>query len=381
MINNEEKFEYQEFFLMNNNSIIKMVLGKTNQEIIIKSNNYEVKLNNHNIEDLMQTKFENIEKVYNFFLNLFQLNSIMIKEIIINKSMTITYIQNSKIKEINLLYNNEAKNIVHYELNSEFKNLFNNIAQIKNEVHEMSKIIKNNLNSNQNKIEENEKDGFYISKEDFRTLKNLLVDNILSLIDNQINKQEMNIKEKEKRIDEYQDKAKQLLKEGKKEKCKEYLNLKKIAVDSKKTLEGAIFQFKEQKEMLEQNKKTEEIFNTLKCSQTISEKYFENISPGKLNKNIEDKKEERTEINSEKNNIQIKKDNDINIKIKKEFDNQNQSEAIDTLKKVNCVIKLSNQLMSVDDLENLKNRIDNLKKNQDEAKEYCKKYEQSKENK
>ena len=48
--------------------------------------------------------------------------------------MTITYIQNSKIKEINLLYNNEAKNIVHYELNSEFKNLFNNIAQIKNEV-------------------------------------------------------------------------------------------------------------------------------------------------------------------------------------------------------------------------------------------------------
>ena len=133
--------------------------------------------------------------------------------------------------------------------------------------------------------------------------------------------------------------------------------------------------------MLEQNKKTEEIFNTLKCSQTISEKYFENISPGKLNKNIEDKKEERTEINSEKNNIQIKKDNDINIKIKKEFDNQNQSEAIDTLKKVNCVIKLSNQLMSVDDLENLKNRIDNLKKNQDEAKEYCKKYEQSKENK
>ena len=114
--------------------------------------------------------------------------------------------------------------------------------------------------------------------------------------------------------------------------------------------------------MLEQNKKTEEIFNTLKCSQTISEKYFENISPGKLNKNIEDKKEERTEINSEKNNIQIKKDNDINIKIKKEFDNQNQSEAIDTLRKVNCVIKLSNQLMSVDDLENLKNRIDNLKK-------------------
>ena len=377
MINKEDKFEYQEFFLMNNNSIIKIIICKTNQEIIIKSNNYEVKLNQHNIENLMQTKFESIEKVYNFFLNLFQLNSIMIKEIIINKSMTLTFIQNGKIKEIILLYNSDSKNITHYELNSEFKNLFNDIAQIKNDIHEMSKII----NSNQNKKEDNEQDGFYISKSDFQILKNFLVDNLLLLIDNQINKQENIIKEKEKKINEYQDIAKQLLKEGKKEKCKEYLNLKKIAVDSKKTLEGAIFQFKEQKEMLEQNKKTEEIFNTLKCSQTISEKYFENISPGKLNKNIEDKKEERTEINSEKNNIQIKKDNDINIKIKKEFDNQNQSEAIDTLKKVNCVIKLSNQLMSVDDLENLKNRIDNLKKNQDEAKEYCKKYEQSKENK
>ena len=130
--------------------------------------------------------------------------------------MTLTFIQNGKIKEIILLYNSDSKNITHYELNSEFKNLFNDIAQIKNEVHEMSKIIKNNLNSNQNKIEENEKDGFYISKEDFRTLKNLLVDNILSLIDNQINKQENIIKEKEKKINEYQDIAKQLLKEEKK---------------------------------------------------------------------------------------------------------------------------------------------------------------------
>ena len=215
MINKEDKFEYQEFFLMNNNSIIKIIICKTNQEIIIKSNNYEVKLNQHNIENLMQTKFESIEKVYNFFLNLFQLNSIMIKEIIINKSMTLTFIQNGKIKEIILLYNSDSKNITHYELNSEFKNLFNDIAQIKNEVHEMSKII----NSNQNKKEDNEQDGFYISKSDFQILKNFLVDNILSLIDNQINKQENIIKEKEKKINEYQDITKQLLKEGKKKEC------------------------------------------------------------------------------------------------------------------------------------------------------------------
>ena len=380
MINKEDKFEYQEFFLMNNNSINKIIICQTNQEIIIKSNNYEVKLNQHNIENLMQTKFESIEKIYNFFLNLFQLNSIMIKEIIINKSMTLTFIQNGKIKEIILLYNSDSKNITHYELNSEFKNLFNDIAQIKNEVHEMSKII----NSNQNKKEDNEQDGFYISKSDFQILKNFLVDNLLLLIDNQINKQENIIKEKEKKINEYQDIAKQLLKEGKKKECKEYLLLKKITVDSQKTLQGAIEQFKEQKRMLESNKLIGDIISTLKCSQKISEKYFEDINKEKLNLTEEKNK---NEINQEENINQIKEDdNNINsLKTKIEqiikLDQENSKEVIDTLKKANFGIKLDNLEMKADDLEKLQNRIDNLKKNQDEINEELKEYEKSNENK
>ena len=380
MINKEDKFEYQEFFLMSNNSIIKIIICKTNQEIIIKSNNYEVKLNQHNIENLMQTKFESIEKVYNFFLNLFQLNSIMIKEIIINKSMTLTFIQNGKIKEIILLYNSDSKNITHYELNFEFKNLFNDIAQIKNEVHEMSKII----NSNQNKKEDNEQDGFYISKSDFQILKNFLVDNLLSLIDNQINKQENIIKEKEKKINEYQDIAKQLLKEGKKQECKEYLLLKKITVDSQKPLQGAIEQFKEQKRMLESNKLIGDIISTLKCSQKISETYFEDINKEKLNLTEEKNK---NEINQEENINQIKEDdnnnNSLNKKIKQiiKLDQENSKEVIDTLKKANFGIKLDNQEMKANDLETLQNRIDNLKKNQDEINEELKEYEKSNENK
>ena len=380
MINKEDKFEYQEFFLTNNNSIIKIIICKTNQEIIIKSNNYEVKLNQHNIENLMQTKFESIEKVYNFFLNLFQLNSIMIKEIIINKSMTLTFIQNGKIKEIILLYNSNSKNITHYELNSEFKNLFNDIAQIKNEVHEMSKII----NSNQNKKEDNEQDGFYISKSDFQILKNFLVDNLLLLIDNQINKQENIIEEKEKKINEYQDIAKQLLKEGKKKECKEYLLLKKITVDSQKNLQGAIGQFKEQKRMLESNKLIGDIISTLKCSQKISETYFEDINKEKLNLTEEKNK---NEINQEENINQIKEDdNNINsLKTKIEqiikLDQENSKEVIDTLKKANFGIKLDNQEMKADDLENLQKRIENLKKNQDEINEELKEYEKSNENK
>ena len=298
--------------------------------------------------------------------------------------MTITYIQNDKINEIILLYNNDSKNIIHYELNSEFKILFNDIAQIKKEVHEMSKVIQNNFNINQNKIEENEKDGFYISKTHFQIFKNFLVDNTLSFIDNQINKQENLIKEKEKKINEYQDIAKQLLKEGKKEECKEYIRLKKYIVDFQKMLQGAIEKFNEQKEMLEYSKRSEEIFFALNYSQKISEKYFENINKEKLNINEENK----NEINLEENNAQIKKvdDNDLNSNDKKfeqikEIDYQKKKEVIDTLKKAKFVYNLSFQEMSVDGLDDLQNRIENLKKNQDEMNEELKKYEKSNENK
>ena len=34
-MNNETKFEYQEYFILHNNSIIKFTIFKTNEEIII----------------------------------------------------------------------------------------------------------------------------------------------------------------------------------------------------------------------------------------------------------------------------------------------------------------------------------------------------------
>ena len=64
MKNDETKFEYQEYFIMHNNSIIKFTICKTNEKIIIKSNNYEAKLNHKYIENLTNMKFDNIEKEY-----------------------------------------------------------------------------------------------------------------------------------------------------------------------------------------------------------------------------------------------------------------------------------------------------------------------------
>ena len=136
--------------------------------------------------------------------------------------------------------------------------------------------------------------------------------------------------------------------------------------------------------MLESNKILRDIFSTLKCSQKISEKYFENINKEKLNLTEEKNK---NEINQEKNINQIKEDdnniNSLNKKIEQiiKLDQENSKEVIDTLKKANFGIKLDNLEMKADDLETLQNRIDNLKKNQDEINEELKEYEKSNENK
>ena len=137
MINDSNNFEHQEYSIFHNNSIVNFTICKINQEIMIKSNKYEAKLTHQNIENLTNMKFDNIEKEYNYLLNLFQQNSIMTKDIIINQSIILTFIQNSKMIEIILLYNNESKSITHYGLNFEFKNLMSDIAQIKKDEHDI----------------------------------------------------------------------------------------------------------------------------------------------------------------------------------------------------------------------------------------------------
>ena len=198
MINNGDIFEYQEYFIFYNNSIVKFIICKTNQEILIKSNKYEVKFNHQDIGNLTNIKFDTIEKEYNYFLNLFQQNSILIKEIIINKSMILSFIQNGKMRDITLLYNNENKSIIHYELNFEFKNLVNDIAQIKKDVHDIHNAIhnnNNNINVNQNKNIDNKNNIFDCATKEYELCKNFVIDNTITLLDKQIQNQESYLNE------------------------------------------------------------------------------------------------------------------------------------------------------------------------------------------
>jgi hypothetical protein len=205
--NNENNpFEYQEYYILHNSSILKFIIIKTNQEIIIKSNNYEVKLNHKIIEDLLETKFDTIEKEYKYFRDLFQLNLIMVKELILDKTMILFFNHNNKRKEIILFYNNNSKSIIHYEINYEFKNMMNDIAQIKNDVRDIRQAI------NQNKILENKNNDLDLNFQESQFFKKFLVNHAILMLEEGIKKKEKEINETEKKINDYQNSAKETLK-------------------------------------------------------------------------------------------------------------------------------------------------------------------------
>ena len=127
---------------------------------------------------LTNIKFDNIEKEYIYILNLFQQNSIMIKDIIINKSMILSFIQNGKMREIILLYNNESKSITHYELNSEF------------DIH--NAIYNNNINISQNNNNNVNKDNIFENNtKEFDIYHDFVIDNIIMALNKQRTNQEI----------------------------------------------------------------------------------------------------------------------------------------------------------------------------------------------
>ena len=189
----------------------------------------------------MQMKFDSIEQEYNFLINIFQLNSVIIKDIIVNKSMTFNFIQDGKIKEIILLYNNKSQNIFQHVFNSEFNKLQNDISQIKKDLQEMLSIPqKNNKNLNLDKKNENKKEEIGFNSDNILLYKSFMIENTLATIERQITNHENIFAHYEKKITEYHNKAKQCLREENKQGAKKYLYKKKRIVDFTKAIEGMI---------------------------------------------------------------------------------------------------------------------------------------------
>ena len=121
----ENIFDYEEYYLINEKAAYKFIIGKTSNGVIIKCKNYELTFNNNDLFIFTKSKFETIDDSFLFIINIFEENKVTIKDIIINKniSLLLNININNKQKDIEiiLLYNKKNK-----DLNiNEYKNKIN----------------------------------------------------------------------------------------------------------------------------------------------------------------------------------------------------------------------------------------------------------------
>ena len=99
--------DYEKYYLISQNYSHKFIIGKTKTSIIVKCKKYEVKLNNDLLSTLTKSIIDTIDESYEFIINIFEEQKAFIKNIELNKSITLTlkvYIHNKeKDIEIKLL--------------------------------------------------------------------------------------------------------------------------------------------------------------------------------------------------------------------------------------------------------------------------------------
>ena len=178
--------EYEEYFLIKENNVFKFIIEKEYNNIIIKCQNYEKRININDLSILNKSLFKNIDDAYEYINNLFENNKVNIKDIHINKSIKLTiFIDNKKNTEIVLVYNKKNKNNIINELKNKYKDINNEINYLKNELNilkkEMPKLKNNNLR-NIKFINDLSIDSYAYTTLDntFSTFKS--IDNILYLI-------------------------------------------------------------------------------------------------------------------------------------------------------------------------------------------------------
>ena len=385
---NQNMFENHEYFIFHNNSVIKFSVCKVNQEIIIKSDYYEVRLDLPNAINLLETQFDTIENVYYFILNLFQMNSIMIKEILIYKSITLSFIQTGKMRELILYYNGQSKSITHYELNAEFGNLMNDIAQIKKDVQEIHHRVVNNININNFKDQdeniENKIIDFYFSSPEYEKVRNTLMENTRLMLDKQIKKQEETMDQYEKKMEKMQELAKNELKNGNKNKCKKYLILKKRTLDKIKPLEGILSLIEEQLLILDKSNQMKDIFKTIKDGMKAVEEVNNKMSSDFIEvKKIDESVKAKSKLIEEQIEQMEKGKDNLNENIieddKQESEDdkklqQLKAEGYKAIKEGIIANLILNRELNVEEVKNVVKSLDDIKKKQEEYEEYFKKY-------
>ena len=123
--------------------VYKIEIEKNDEEIFIKYKKYLISFNHNDLSILTKKKFNSISKAYEFIFNIFEENKIIIKNIILNKEITLL-INNEKEIELTLKYNKEYQNNNSY---------INDIIQIKNEINTL-KVYNNKLKNEIEKLKQ-----------------------------------------------------------------------------------------------------------------------------------------------------------------------------------------------------------------------------------
>ena len=133
-----KELEYQEYFLLHNNNIYKLEITKKKEEIIINYKKYALYLNYRDFEIVTNLKFNSMEEVYKYIINIFDERKVKIKDINKNEMKLLLNISNNnkeKLIDFILSYNELNKN------NNLINELIDNYNVLKNEIDILKKEI------------------------------------------------------------------------------------------------------------------------------------------------------------------------------------------------------------------------------------------------
>ena len=153
---NEYLIDYKEYYLIKENTVYKFIIEKRKSEIIIKSKNYQKKLDLKELSIITKSILNIIDDGYQFIINTFEENKVVIKNIIINQSINLLlkiYIYNKESDvEMSLEFNKDNKDIIIHELNQNYNELKKDINNLKDEIKTLTEEISKlkSLNSNAN---------------------------------------------------------------------------------------------------------------------------------------------------------------------------------------------------------------------------------------
>ena len=105
--------EFEEYYLIKNNQCFKISIFRRNNDILIKSNSYEICLNKNDLSLLTKSLFDSNTSAYLYIINIFENQNCLIKEIFPKQAMNLLmkiYIYNEeKYVEISMIYNNKKR--------------------------------------------------------------------------------------------------------------------------------------------------------------------------------------------------------------------------------------------------------------------------------